>query len=501
MTGRLGSRPRSPLLLGLFVGLLSGLVPGDAPAARVAVQEAALPLGRLVERREIPGGGSTPAHSYAFYLPTGYRAESPAPIVYLFDSKGRGADLARPFVAAAERFGFVLASSNDTSNLGSMEPNFALAAELWRDTHERLAIDDRRVYAVGFSGMSRFVCTLAFRAPGSLAAVIGASGGYPLGRPPSADAPFPFFGLVGDLDFNWYEMLDVEERLAAAGTRHRLELFTGSHEFPPAEAAGRALAWLELLAMRKGQRPPSPQLAREILTEDAVRARDLAASGERWRAWRIDRSIVQELGTAGELGLADGEPLGAEIEAARARFAATEADPSFARERKERAARDDRDRVYLEDVPRRFARLVPDPSPERLSEALTSLGIPDLQTTARTATDPEERRSAERRLYAVYIQTGLYLPRLFSGRAAYGPAIFFLEIARAIRPDVPHIAFRLAVAHAGRGNPKKAIEELERAAALGWDDRTAIENEKVFDPLRKNPRFAAVLARVLRMPG
>ena len=479
--------------------LLWSLAFGAALAVGAAAQPSSLPLGRLEERVAIRGAAS--AHSYALYVPSSYRSERPTPIVYLFDSKGRGAELARPFVAAAERFGFVLASSNDTSNLGSMEPNFALAAELWRDTHERLTIDDRRVYAVGFSGMSRFVCTLAFRAPGSLAAVVGASGGYPLGQPPSAEAPFPFFGLVGDLDFNWYEMLDVEERLAAAGTRHRLELFSGSHEFPPAEAAGRSFAWLELLAMRKGLRPPSPPLAREILTEDAVRARELAASGERWRAWRIDRAIVEEVSAGAGLGLGEGEDLGAEIAAARARLAALEADPSFARERKERAARDARDRVYLEDVPRRFARFVPDPSPERLSEALTALGIPDLQTTARTALDPEERRSAERRLYAVYIQTGLYLPRLFSGRAAYGPAIFFLEIARAIRPDVPHIAFRLAVAYAGRGNPKKAIEELERAAALGWDDRAAIENEKVFAPLRKNPRFAAVLARVLRAPG
>lgn len=491
MPGSLGSGPRS---------LLWSLAFGAALAACAAAQNAAIPLGRLEERVAIPGGAAGAAHSYALYLPSSYRAERPAPIVYLFDSKGRGADLLRPFVAAAERFGFVLASSNDTSNLGSMEPNFALAAELWRDTHERLAIDDRRVYAVGFSGMSRFACTLAFRAPGSLAAVIGASGGYPLGRPPSADAPFPFFGLVGDLDFNWYEMLDVEERLAAAGIRHRLELFSGSHEFPPAEAAGRALAWLELEAMRKGLRPPSPLLAREILAEDAVRARELAAAGERWRAWRIDRAIVQELATGDGLGLAEGEDLGAEIEAARARVAALEADPSFARERKERASRDARDRVYLEDVPRRFALFVPDSSPERWSEALAALGIPDLQTVARTAADPEERRSAERRLYAVYIQTGLYLPRLLSGRAAYGPAIFFLEIARAIRPDVPHIAFRLAVAYAGRGNPKKAIEELERAAALGWDDRAAIENEKAFAPLRKDPRFAAVVARTVREP-
>ncbi len=490
MPATYGSVPRRSCFLSLAFGTALA-------ASGAAAESAALPLGRLEEKLPI---AAAPIHSYALYLPASYSPERPAPIVYLFDSKGRGAELARPFVAAAERFGFVLASSNDTSNVGPMEPNFALAAELWRDTRERLAIDDRRVYAVGFSGMSRFACTLAFRAPGSLAAVIGASGGYPLGRPPSADAPFPFFGLIGDLDFNWYEMFDVEARLEAAGIRHRLEMFSGSHEFPPADAAGRSLAWLELLAMRKGLRPKSPQLAREILAEDAARARDLAAAGERWRAWRIDRAIVQELATAAELGLAEGD-FGSEIEAARARASTLETDPSFARERKARASRNARDRAYLEDIPRRFARFVPDASPERWSEALTALGIPDLKTVARTAADPEERRSAERRLYAVYIQTGLYLPRLFSGREAYGPAIFFLEIARAIRPDVPHIAFRLAVAHAGRGNPKKAIEELERAAALGWDDRAAIENEKAFASLRKNPRFAAVLARIFNRPA
>jgi hypothetical protein len=51
--------------------------------------------------------------------------------------------------AAAERYGWIVAGSNNSRNGPDVRLNEILSA-LWQDTHERLAIDDRRVYATGF---------------------------------------------------------------------------------------------------------------------------------------------------------------------------------------------------------------------------------------------------------------------------------------------------------------------------------------------------------------
>ena len=57
-------------------------------------------------------------------------------------------------------------------------------------------------------------------------------------------------------------------------------------------------------------------------------------------------------------------------------------------------------------------------------------------------------------------------------------------------------AFDLSLVHLGLGDRARALDELERAYAtdsqwLGWPKR-----DRVFDPLRSEPRFAALLKKV-----
>src|SRR6185436_9427379 len=137
----------------------------------------------------------------------------------------------------------------------------------------RFAIDDRRVYALGFSGLVRFAVSLALTAPGSLAGVIGANGGWPLGKTPTKQNDIPFFFTVGDTDFAYYELRDLQEKLETAGLSHRLEIFAGSHQWPPEELFTRAVAWMELIAMRRGLRMKDAALIDALWSEDLARAR------------------------------------------------------------------------------------------------------------------------------------------------------------------------------------------------------------------------------------
>lgn len=455
-------------------------------AALLLAGAAEIPKGQLVHGVK---PAADPQETYTLYLPSSYRPDRKWPILYAFDSRNRGDRFAEVFRAGAERFGILVASAERSSNLNEMEENIRIMRTLWADTHARFSIDDRRVYAVGFSGCSRFVCLLGITAPGSLAGVIGAGGGFPLGHPPSKDIPFPFFGTVGNGDFHYYEMLEAEEKMAAAGMVHRVEVFDGEHEWPPEELAARALAWVELQAMKRGAREKSPELIEALWNEDLARARSL--EGKPWVAWRAWSALASDFA-----GLRD------TAEAAR-KAAEVRASPAFQKDLAERTARDRRDRDFLLRVPRVFQSASHELTPANLSQVLAELQIPQLKKRAQSE-DPEEKRSAERLLYALSVQTAIYLPRELSERGQYDRAIFFLHIGGEIYPDNQMIPYRLAMAYARKGNPKRAIEYLRRSSEMEWDDPgdllREMEREEAFAPLRQEEGYRKLVAELRRKP-
>jgi hypothetical protein len=60
-----------------------------------------------------------PAQSYALYLPSTYSAANPWPIIYFFDPGGQGRRPLELYKALAEKYGFVMAGSNNSRNFSS----------------------------------------------------------------------------------------------------------------------------------------------------------------------------------------------------------------------------------------------------------------------------------------------------------------------------------------------------------------------------------------------
>jgi hypothetical protein len=460
-----------------------------APAVAGPPEQPAWPRGEVTERvAATKDAGLT----YALYLPTGYQPGRPAPILYAFDYRGNAGELTARLRAAAERYGWIVASPYGASHLLPMEENFKIMSGLWADTHARLAIADSRVYAFGFSGLARFACMLGLTAPEGLAGVIGASGGFPLGHPPTRDTPFPFFATVGDKDFNYYELLDLDDKMAALGIPHRVEVFAGAHEWPSAALATEALGWMELQAMKRGTREKSPALLAALWDEDLARAKALDAAGKPLAAVRAYTALAADFA-----GLRPAPDLDA-IAHRRAELATSAAFQSETRTQQER---DRRDREYLEKVPRILAAAAAAPadgSPQSLAQTVAELMIPELKQRLKAAADPEEKLAAERLLNAVYIQTGLHLPHEAAERKQYDRAVFYLQIAGEIDPDGPQVPFRLAVVWALMGNRPMALETLAAAVHKGWTDLVALESERAFDPLRRTEGYKQIVAELLR---
>lgn len=185
-----------------------------------------------------------PGQSYALYLPSRYDARRAWPVIYCFDPGGRGAVPVALFREGAEKYGYILAGSNNSRN-GPWEVIMKAARALGLDTRARLAIDDGRIYAAGFSGGARVASGLGKIISIPLSGVIGCGAGLPEWLTPGDVRNVPWFGTVGIQDFNYREMQELDRELRRQGTPCLLRVFQGRHAWPPKKLALEAISWLE----------------------------------------------------------------------------------------------------------------------------------------------------------------------------------------------------------------------------------------------------------------
>ncbi len=462
--------------------LLALQVPPAAPPPPAP----AFPRGQVVDKVLC---AADPKETYALYLPSSYTPDRAWPILYVLDPRSRGTVAADTFRAGAEKYGYILASSNNSLSDTSIDPNVEAMRAMWADTHARLAIDNRRIYAAGFSGTVRSSCTLARAVPGSIAGIIGAGAGFPFSEPPKKGDPFLFFGTLGDKDFNYYEVMDLEPRLREAGLVHRVEIFDGAHQWPPEELATRALGWLEIQAMKAGTRPRDPAVIEELWSQTLNRARAAEAAGDLFQAHRYYSGAA-----------ADFAGLRADVTEASTKAAALAANPALQRDWKQRAARLRHDKEALTLAPGILsAALTASEGPTTVSRVVAALKIPELRSRAKNAKDADERLSAQRMLNTIGVQTSYYLPQLYRESKQYDRVVFVLSIAAEITPDSPVVWYNRACAYALAGDRKHALADLQKAIDKGWKDLAALQKDDDFASLRQDPDYQKLLTTL--QPG
>lgn len=66
-----------------------------------------------------------------------------------------------------------------------------------------------------------------------------------------------------------------------------------------------------------------------------------------------------------------------------------------------------------------------------------------------------------------------------------------------MEPQSPTAWYNLACSLALTEQPDAAFQALDKALALGYDDAEWMQDDEDFAPIRKDPRFARLLARLL----
>lgn len=434
-----------------------------------------MPTGRLVEGVRCR---TDPSQSYTLYLPSAYSQEHRWPVLLVFDPRGRSRLAAELFRDAAERFGWIVLSSDNTRSDGPWEPNVRAVDAMWPDATTRYAADPDRMYAAGFSGGAHVAWLLA-ESRARLAGVIACGGRYD----PSffrETRGFAHFGAAGSTDFNYRGMEAVDALLDERGQLHRFEVFQGRHEWMPKETAGRAVAWLEVVAMRRGLRPVDEELVQELMSSDLEEARASGASGHRLEAVRTLSSVVETYE-----GLAD-------VTSARehaARMADSAEAARAVRERDRLARWEERSLQRIHAALARFEDPETAVPPGRLRH---DMRVDDLLDAA--AAGGARGLAAQRVLNAAYALTAFYRPRDLFGRGLYAQAETMLEVAVGIDGSRPSAWYDLACARARQGHVDAAFDALRRAVGAGFTNAALLARDPDLEGLRGDERFAAIAA-------
>jgi secondary thiamine-phosphate synthase enzyme len=115
------------------------------------------------------------AQSHALYLPSNYTPDRRWSLLLAFHPAARGRQMAEKYQAAAERYGYVIAASNNARN-GPLAISAAAAQAMGADFSRRFSIDPKRIYLTGMSGGARMAL---------------ASGTQPAGRDAHGNLTYP----------------------------------------------------------------------------------------------------------------------------------------------------------------------------------------------------------------------------------------------------------------------------------------------------------------------
>ena len=250
-------------------------------AATLSIHATDLPRGIFAEGLRC---AVDPSQTYTLYLPSHYEPDKKWPAMLIMDPRGRSVHAADRFRAAAEEYGWILLSSDNTRSDESPEPNVRALNALLPELGTEYSVDEDRVYLAGFSGTAMTAWEVARQRPG-LAGVI-ASGSRFEGQHFRTEMKVPTFGAAGDTDFNNPEMRRVHETLRGWQTPERLEVFVGPHRWMPEDLARQSIEWMELQAMRIGSRSIDRDLVAKLHEEDRARARHLEEEGRELSALR-----------------------------------------------------------------------------------------------------------------------------------------------------------------------------------------------------------------------
>ncbi len=426
--------------------------------------------------------------SYALYLPSAYSPDKAWPVIVCFDPRAQGRRPVDLLQAAAESHGYIVAGSLDSKN-GPLEPSQQAAKAVWADIRERFSIDSERIYAAGFSGGAEVAVLFPYFVETKVAGIISCGAGLPPKHEPQWIKPAAYCGVIGSLDFRYWDMARLKELFENAEVTHRLIFFDGWHQWPSAGLLAEAVEWLELIAMKSGLKAKASAYIEAEYQKRLQTAHALEEDGRLVRSVHELESMVSDF-----TGLLDTSGVEQRISEIRNQ-------PEYQRLEKEKRAAEERELILQPRAVQVFANfdeLVSSRATVRLKDIDRALDVDTLIADSTQTKDVFRSEMARRILSQIAI---LADQRGFRARDTGNLplAVICFELAvksSAGHPMNPAEYYNLAAAYALWGKTKDAMKNLRRAVEKGYDDLDFLEDDRDLDSLRGTEEYKSLVNRL-----
>jgi hypothetical protein len=435
----------------------------------------AIPAGTVIPK--LPTLAATD-QTYALYLPASYSPARRWPIIYVFAPDAHGEIPAALIKPAAEQFGYIIAASNNSKN-GPWKPEAAAAQALFNDTHDRLAIDEQRIYFAGFSGGARVASQLAQSCKCAQAVFLNGAT-FSTGTQPAGHDSFAMYLTAGLLDFNYPELTAFDAQLETLGIPHFLRRFEGGHQWAPTEIWMEALAWADLLAMKTARKERDTNVVTAQLATFAATAQKFQEAGDAYFAWQFLRATRSTFA-----GLTDTTSL-------EQQAAAIEKTVSVRTSQKREKDEAVHQQAMEEAVYRAFSPINSDTADRYAVVQQTTQELAQLRDRAAHEKNPDQRRVVERArraVFAYFIENGE--PLINSSDPSL--ARIYIALAAEARPEASWPQLALARCDAKMGRKKDALRDLQKAISLGLTTEDIAESPEL-SGLSGDPDFQKVAA-------
>ncbi len=251
-------------------------------------QEFKIQKGRILDSLMI---GDSTNQSFALYLPRNFEVKGQWPVIFVFDTKGKGKEALVKLRLAAEKHRYILASSNNIHDSISLADNMFTAKRLMDRVAMLFPINRSRIYTAGYKTSGRF----ANLAPLFIKEIEGAlSIGSSIANLEllSKSNPFYFISIMDRSDFNYTDLRTDEKVLNGLKFPNNLLVYDEKGVVSPSSYVEDALLLFDLAAMSKGNMEKDSILVEETYQKHMGKIQELQKNGKMLLAERGMREAL-----------------------------------------------------------------------------------------------------------------------------------------------------------------------------------------------------------------
>ena len=413
-----------------------------------------------------------PEETYALCLPKAYNSGKTFPVIFFFDAHARGGLPVKKYKMPANSFGFILVASNNSKNGQEAQVRNKIIYHFMQDVEQRFSVNPNRIYTGGFSGGARVAAGIGLSNK-DIAGVIGCAAGFPRLNH-IVNTRLAYVGIVGNTDFNYLEMKQLNKELGAAHWNHCLLLFDGHHQWPPVQTMKRAFDFLQTDAMRRQLIPMDKHLIARLKGSFEQRRKQAVKSHNPLLLWQTDHQLIAFL-----KGLTP-------VENYEKETGELLQNPVLKKQQQQQAILKKAEQQWQQT----YARAL-----ENRDAAWWKNALGNLSAREKSAKTPAKKQMIRRLYNYLSLMAYLYADGSLKNHQTVAAAKF-LMIYEKVDPTNPEVYFLKAQRNAMEGKTNAILPLLQKAADNGFKDTKRMVSDIYFSGIRQTARFQKILRQM-----